>query len=106
MKKKIEENSMHKIFKNFLDGETTLIDGFKHDKPEMFAKLHELWLILSKNHQYFSTPKTTTAEKEEAADVSASFTKKYPIYFPKANLTHKMHITGFVTPKVEYADPA
>ena len=90
---------MHKIFKNFLDGETTLIDGFRHDNPELFEKFHDLWLILSKNHKYFATPKTTTAEKEAAANVSAYFTKKYPIYFPNANITHKMHITGFVIPK-------
>ena len=29
-----------------------------------------------------------------------SFTQKYPIYFPTASITHKMHILGFMLPKV------
>ena len=92
-------NSMHKIFKNFLDGETILIDVFRDDDPELFEQLHDLWMILSLNHKYFSTPKTTSVEKEKAASTSASFTKKYPVYFNNASITHKMHITGFVIPK-------
>ena len=51
-------------------------------------------------YKYFSTPKTNKSEKEEAAKVSASFTKKFPIYFPSASITHKMHLLGFVFPKV------
>ena len=85
-------NSMHKIYANFLRGDTTLIDGFKDENPQLFHKLHDLWMILSKNHKYFSTPKTTKAQKEEAAEVCASFTKKFPVYFPEANITHKMHV--------------
>ena len=42
---------MHKIFVNFLNGETTLIDGLKEENPEMFNKLHDLWMI----HTYFWT---------------------------------------------------
>ena len=79
---------------------TTLIDGFKDSNKEMFDKLLDLWMILSKNHQYFSTPKTSKAQKEEAAKVCESFTKKYPIFFPSGSITHKMHILGFTLPKV------
>ena len=79
---------------------TTLIDGFKDRNPEIFDKLLDLWMILSKNHQYFSTPQTSKAQKEEAAKVCESFTQKYPIYFPTASITHKMHILGFMLPKV------
>ena len=73
---------MHKVYSAFLRGDTSLIDGFKDSNPQLFDKLLDLWMILSKNHKYFSTPKTTKSEKEEAAKVSASFTKKFPIYFP------------------------
>ena len=75
-------NSMHKVYSAFLRGDTSLIDGFKDSNPQLFDKLLDLWMILSKNHKYFSTPKTTKSEKEEAAKVFASFTKKFPIYFP------------------------
>ena len=68
---------MHKIYSAFLRGDTSLIDGFKDSNPQLFDKLLDLWMILSKNHKYFSTPKTTKSEKEEAAKVSASFTKKF-----------------------------
>ena len=91
---------MHKIYSAFLRGDTSLIDGFKDNKPQLFDKLLDLWMILSKNHKYSSTPKTTKSEKEEAAKVSASFTKKFRIYFPSSSITHKMHLLGFVFPKV------
>ena len=39
-------------------------------------------------------------DKEEAAINSASFTKKYPVYFEDGSITHKMHLIGFVIPKV------
>ena len=55
---------------------------------------------LSKNHKYFSTLKATKAEKNEAADVCSNFTKKFPIYFPEWNITRKMHLLGFVIPKI------
>ena len=67
-------NSMHKVYSAFLRGDTSLIDGFKDSNPQLFDKLLDLWMILSKNHKYFSTPKTNKLEKEEAAKVSASFT--------------------------------
>ena len=54
----------------------------------------------SKNYKYFSTPKTNQTEKEEAVLISASFTKKYPVYFEDGSITHKMHLIGFVIPKV------
>ena len=91
---------MHKSYAAFLRGDTTLIDGFKESNTELFDKLHDLWMILSKNHKYFSTPKTSKHEKEEAAKVCESFTQKYPIYFPTASITHKMHILRFMLPEV------
>ena len=39
-------NSIHKIYSDFLEGNTTLIDGFKTDDPELYEKLHELRMIL------------------------------------------------------------
>ena len=55
---------------------------------------------LSKNHKYFSTLKSTKEEKNEAADICSKFTKKIPIYFPEWNITRKMHLLGFVIPKI------
>ena len=69
------------------------------EDPELYTKLHEMWMILSKNYKYFSTPQTTKQQKEEAATICASFTKKYPIYFSDCSITHKMHLLGFVIPK-------
>ena len=69
------------IYKNFLNGESKLIDGFKDSHPELYKQLLDLWLILSKNHKYFATPVTTKSEKKEAASTCAEFTKKYPVYF-------------------------
>ena len=73
---------MHKIYKNFLNGESKLIDMFLC-YPELHQKLKELFLIISKYHEYFSKPSTTDNEKADAAENAALFTKKLPFYFPE-----------------------
>ena len=96
---------MHKVYKNFLNGESKLIDVFKEDHPELHKQFHELWMILSKNHQFFSKPFATKEEKIEAADNCSQFTKKFPIYFPSSSITRKMHLmSDFVLPKMILAD--
>ena len=47
-------NSMHKIYYNFLNGESKLIDGFKESHTDLYKQLLDLWIILSKNHKYFA----------------------------------------------------
>ena len=59
-------NSMHKIYTNFLEGKSKLIDMFLDD-PELHMKLKELFLIISRNHAYFAKPSTTDTEKKAAA---------------------------------------
>ena len=86
---------MHKIYKNFLEGKTKLIDMFVAH-PEMHMKFKELFLILSKNNEYYAKPKTREFEKKAAAENAAAFTKKLPFYFPSVSITRKMHILGFV----------
>ena len=88
-------NSMHKIYNNFLEGKSQLIDMFLDD-PELHKKLKELFLVISKNHAYFAKPSTTDIEKKAAAQNVASFTKLLPFYFPNMAITRKMHILGFV----------
>ena len=88
-------NSMHKIYNNFLEGKSTLIDMFQFD-PELHKNLKELFTIISKNHAYFAKPSTTEAEKKAAAANAAAFTKKLPFYFPDVPITRKMHLLGFV----------
>ena len=85
---------MHKIYKNFLGGETKLIDMFLAH-PELHMKFKELFLILSKNHEYYGTPKISEFEKKAAAENAAAFTKRLPILFPEISITRKMHIMGF-----------
>ena len=46
--------------------------------PDLHQKLKELFLIISKNHEYFSKPSTTDNEKAAAAENAALFTKKFP----------------------------
>ena len=66
-------NSMHKIYTNFLEGKSKLIDMFLDD-PELHMKLKELFLIISRNH---AKPPTTDTEKKAAAQNAASFTKLF-----------------------------
>ena len=77
------------------NGESKLIDMFLC-YPELHQKLKELFLIISKNHEYFSKPSTTDNEKAAAAENAALFTKKLPFYFPEVPITRKMHLMGFV----------
>ena len=86
---------MHKIYKNFLKGESKLIDMFKCF-PELHKNLKELFTIVSKNHEYFGKPSTTANEKAAAAENAALFTKKMPFYFPEVPITRKMHVMAFV----------
>ena len=64
---------MHKIYTNFLEGKSKLIDMFLDD-PELHKKLKVLFLIISRNHAYFAKPSTTDTEKKAAAQNAASFT--------------------------------
>jgi hypothetical protein len=93
-------NSMHKIYQNFLIGESQLIDGFKEENQEDYKKIIDLWTILSKNHKFFSCPLTTHQQKLEAAENCCSFTKKFSLHFPKSNITRKMNLLGFIIPNI------
>ena len=86
---------MHKIYKDFNEGNTKLIDMFL-DHPELHTKFKELFQILSKNHEYFGKENTSEYEKKAAAENAAAFTKKLPFHFPSVPITRKMHILGFV----------
>ena len=86
---------MHKIYKNFLEGKSTLLDMLQFD-PELHKNLKELFMIISRNHEYFSKPSTTQDEKKAAAGNAAEFTKKLPFYFPEVSITRKMHLLGFI----------
>ena len=88
-------NSMHKIYKDFNEGNTKLIDMFL-DHPELHTKFKELFQILSKNHEYFGKATTSEYEKKAAAENSAAFTKKLPFLLPSVSITRKMHILEFV----------
>ena len=92
-------NSMHKIYKNFYNQESILIDNFKEENQELFSKLLHLWTLLSNLHFFFAKPVTTSEEKETATKEAKEFTKLFPIYFPEQSITRKIHILGFVIPK-------
>ena len=79
---------MHKIYKNFLNGESKLIDMF-HGYPELHGNLKELFMIISKNHAYLGKPSSTESEKAAAAENAALFTKNYPITSLKYRLPGK-----------------
>ena len=61
-----------------------MIDMFQFD-PELHKNLKELFVIISKNHAYFSKPSTTEAEKKAAAANAAAFTKKNAILLPRCS---------------------
>ena len=89
---------MHKMYKNFLEGKSKLIDMFQFD-PELHKNLQELFLIISKkpkNNEYFGKPCTNEVEKQAVAANAAAITKKLPFSFPNVLVTRKMHLLGFV----------
>ena len=86
---------MHKMYKNFLEGKSKLIDMFQFD-PELHKNLQELFIIISKNHEYIGKPSTNEAEKQAVAANAAAITKKMPYSFPNVSITRKMHLLGFV----------
>ena len=88
---------MHKIYKNFLNGESKLIDMFLC-YPELHQKLKELSLFISKNDEYISKPSTTDNEKAATAENATLFTKKLPFYFPEVSITRKMHLICYLSP--------
>ena len=67
-------------------------------KTEFFSS------ILSRAHKYYSKPFVYDHEKVAAASDCKKFTQLFPIYFPKANITRKMHIFSFVLPHLILAD--
>ena len=74
-------NSMHKIYNNFLEGKSKLIDMLQFD-PELDKNLKELFVIISKNHAYFSKPSTTEAEKKASG---SCFYEKIAILLPRCS---------------------
>ena len=74
-------NSMHKIYNNFLEGKSKLIDMLQFD-PELHKNLKELFVIISKNHAYFSKPSTTEAEKKASG---SCFYEKIAILLPRCS---------------------
>ena len=86
---------MHKIYLNFLSGETKLTDCLRDSDPEAFQHLNELWMILSKAHNFFSKPEITKHKKIEIAIECKKFTAVFPLFFPEAKITRKMHIFSF-----------
>ena len=81
-------NSVHKIYKDFNEGNTKLIDMFL-DHPELHTKFKELFQILSKNH--FGKENTSEYEKKSAAENAATFTKKLPFHFSPRSCLFTFH---------------
>ena len=77
-------NSMHKIYKNFLNGESKLIDMFQ-GYPELHSNLN-----ISANHQLLRV------RRQLLLKMLLSSQKKLPFYFPEVSITRKMHLMGFV----------
>ena len=57
-------------------------------------------MILSKAHNFFSKPKITEEEKIEIASECKKFTQVFPLFFPEAKITRKMHIFSFTLPEI------
>ena len=56
-------NSMHKMYVNFLKGESVLIDCFANNQQELHKFFCNLWQILSKIHNFFGKKFTSEEEK-------------------------------------------
>ena len=55
-------NTWHKIYSNFNQSKTTLLDGFLSNH-ELFKKFHHLWMILTRLHFFSAKSKVTIEEK-------------------------------------------
>jgi len=91
---------MHKIYKDFIEGRHTLLDGLDLIDKNIFMKFSHPWLILSKLHFFFSKPQASQQEKSEAASAARDFTRFFPLYFPDHSITRKMHVISFVLPPI------
>ena len=91
---------MHKIYMNFLSGQTILTDCLKEVELEIWDNLNVLWVILSKTHKFFSQPQFTIEEKIDAANNCKQFTKLFPVMFPEGKITRKMHVFSLFFPEL------
>ena len=93
----INGNYWHNIYKNFNEGETTLIDCF-NDHPEIKEKHLKIWKVLSKIHKLIGTPNATEEQLEDLAVTCEELTNIYPLLFPTQDMTRKQHCISMVMP--------
>ena len=83
------------------EGNNSLLT-FLEGKEEKHKKHLKIWNIIVNIDSFFSTPSPTQEQAENGAQLCESFGEFYPVYFPKNNLTRKMHSLSYVFPRFIY----
>ena len=91
-------NMRHKILVDFREGNNSLLT-FLEGKEEKHKKHLKIWNIIVNIDSFFSTPSPTQKQAKNGAQLCESFGEFYPVYFPKNNLTRKMHSLSYVFPR-------
>ena len=82
----------------FRNDETVLLEYFD-EIPEIKAKFHKIWTILTKIDTFFAKRDPSDIEIEEGAKSFESFGEIFPMEFKEENLTRKMVDLKLVMPK-------
>ena len=91
-------NMRHKILVDFREGNNSLLT-FLEGKEEKHKRHLKIWNIIVNIDSFFSTPSPTQKQAKNGAQLCESFGEFYPVYFPKNNLTRKMHSLSYVFPR-------
>ena len=90
-------NVVNNLYKNVKERKFTFLQALR-DKPEIYRQHVELWKILARIDEIVSMKNPSTEQLEEGAGLCELICELFPVFFPKENITRKMHVLSFVLP--------